>query len=369
MENTIILISPVPGKDSAVSNPLFYPAVQWVADTVSAVSPNFQILDECFLADNGSCISQYAAELLAKLPADCRVLSFCKPLPAITQRDLSKIFAHRGLIAHSPESGDIVLVLSTAGNLLKNGVLSDFEEYSAEQPLSLTEVSASAFPQICAELRKRANAKFANSGVILTDSDATYISPSVQLEAGVTVLPGCIIRGSSHIKTGAVIGPNCVLENACIGNNSTVNSSQIFDSSVGDNTTVGPFAYIRPECSVGSNVRVGDFVELKKSSIGNNTKISHLTYIGDAEVGERVNFGCGCVTANYDGKLKHRTVIGNDVFLGCNTNLVAPVNVGSNAFTAAGSTITHDVPENSLVIARAPETLKEDWAIKHSKRQ
>ena len=138
-------------------------------------------------------------------------------------------------------------------------------------------------------------------------------------------------------------------------------SSVIIESEVGAGTNVGPFAYIRPNCTVGSDVKVGDFVELKNSTIGDGTKISHLTYIGDSDVGKGVNFGCGTVTVNYDGKKKYRTTIGDNCFIGCNTNLVSPVNVGDGAYIAAGSTITEDIPEDNLSIARARQVNKDGW--------
>jgi bifunctional UDP-N-acetylglucosamine pyrophosphorylase/glucosamine-1-phosphate N-acetyltransferase len=158
--------------------------------------------------------------------------------------------------------------------------------------------------------------------------------------------------------------PNSRISNSKIGDNVEVQSSVILDSKVGGNTTVGPFAYIRPESVIGEKVRIGDFVEIKKSTIGNNTKVSHLTYIGDAEVGESCNFGCGTVVVNYDGKNKHKTKIGNNSFIGCNTNLVSPVEVKDNTYIAAGSTITKEVPEGSLAIARAKQTNIEGWVNK-----
>ena len=139
------------------------------------------------------------------------------------------------------------------------------------------------------------------------------------------------------------------------------------DSEIRENTTVGPFAYVRPNCVVGSNARIGDFVELKNTNIGNGTKVSHLTYVGDSDVGENCNFGCGTVTVNYDGKKKYRTTIGNNVFIGCNSNLVAPVTLKDGAYTAAGSTITDEVPENNLAIARARQVNKETWKDRRTK--
>ena len=128
---------------------------------------------------------------------------------------------------------------------------------------------------------------------------------------------------------------------------------------------VGPFAYIRPNCHVGSDVKVGDFVELKNSTIGEGTKISHLTYVGDADVGRKVNFGCGTVLVNYDGNRKYRSTIGDHCFIGCNTNLVSPVHIGDGAYTAAGSTITQDVEPDALAIARARQVAKPGWAAAH----
>ena len=163
------------------------------------------------------------------------------------------------------------------------------------------------------------------------------------------------------IGEDCILYPNSRINNSKIGNGVEIQSSVILDSKIGDETTVGPFAYVRPESNIGEHVRIGDFVEIKKSTIGNNTKVSHLTYIGDAEVGERCNFGCGTVVVNYDGKKKHKTIIGDDSFIGCNTNLVSPVEVKDNTYIAAGSTITKEVPEGSLAIARAKQQNIEGW--------
>ena len=143
-------------------------------------------------------------------------------------------------------------------------------------------------------------------------------------------------------------------------------SAVIEDGAIlGENVSVGPFAYIRPNSSIGSNVKIGDFVEIKNANIGHNTKVSHLTYIGDADVGSNVNFGCGTVVVNYDGKEKHRTTIEDNAFIGCNTNLISPVKIGENAYTAAGSTINKDVPLNTLAIARSRQENKENWVKKN----
>ena len=193
------------------------------------------------------------------------------------------------------------------------------------------------------------------------DPENVYIAADAVIGAGTVILPGTIIRGGCTVGCGCTVGPNTILEQAAVGDRTSVNSSQIYESRVGSDATVGPFAYIRPGCTVGDHTRIGDFVELKKSSIGNGTKVSHLTYIGDAKVGERVNFGCGTVIVNYDGYKKYQTVIGDDCFIGCNTNLVSPVELGDRVFTAAGTTVTENVPDGALTIARARQTNLEGW--------
>ena len=204
--------------------------------------------------------------------------------------------------------------------------------------------------------------RLAQQGVEIWDYNNTYVEPGVAVGAGSALLPGTILRGRTHIGAGCEIGPNAMLTDCTVGEETTINASQLNDSTVGSHTTVGPFAYVRPHCSIGDHCRVGDFVEMKNSSIGDGTKISHLTYVGDSDVGERVNFGCGTVTTNYDGHKKFRCTIGDDVFIGCNTNLIAPVTLGDACYTAAGSTVTDDVPAGALAIARTRQTNKEGWA-------
>ena len=205
------------------------------------------------------------------------------------------------------------------------------------------------------------------NGVRVMDPSAVYIGPEVEIGRGTTLLPGTILRGKTVIGRDCVIGPNAMIRDCTVGDRTEVNASQMNESVVGSDTSVGPFAYLRPNSRVGDHVKVGDFVEVKNSVIGSGTKISHLTYVGDSDVGERVNFGCGTVTTNYDGFRKYRCTIGDDAFLGCNTNLVAPVTVGRGAYTAAGSTITKDVPDDALALARVPQTVKEGWAARRRK--
>ena len=204
-------------------------------------------------------------------------------------------------------------------------------------------------------------------GVTFIDEKTVYIDDTVEIGKGTVIEPNVCIKGNTVIGENVTVGFCSEITDAKIANGVKIKHSVIMNSEIGENTTVGPFAYIRPDCKIGKSVRVGDFVELKNSNIGDGTKISHLTYIGDADVGSGINFGCGTVVVNYDGKTKHRTVIEDNAFIGCNTNLVAPVRVGESAFTAAGSTITEDVPGESLAIARARQVVKEDWVKKRNK--
>lgn len=199
------------------------------------------------------------------------------------------------------------------------------------------------------------------SGVIFINEKSVYIEDNVKIGKGTTIEPNVYLRGETIIGENCVIGFCSDISDSIIKDNVTIKHSVITKSTIGKGTTVGPFAYVRPDCTVGENVKLGDFVEIKNSNIGDGTKLSHLTYVGDADVGKNINFGCGTVVVNYDGKKKHRTIIEDNAFIGCNTNLVSPVKVGKHAYTAAGSTITDDVPEDSLAIARARQVVKENW--------
>ena len=217
------------------------------------------------------------------------------------------------------------------------------------------------------QLRDRIAKRHIQSGVRIMDPSAVYIDPRVSIGRGTVVLPGSILRGETAVGRNCVIGPGAVLRDCAVGDETEVNASQVNESVIGSRTHVGPFAYIRPGCAIGDDIKVGDFVELKNSTIGDGTKISHLTYVGDSDVGKKVNFGCGTVTTNYDGFKKYRCTIGDNVFLGCNTNLVAPVTVGDGSYTAAGSTVTEEVPPDALAVARSRQRNIEGWAARRRK--
>ena len=193
-------------------------------------------------------------------------------------------------------------------------------------------------------------------------SEDIYVERGVQVAPGATLLPGTILRGKTTVAEGCVIGPYTLLENAVVGKNTTVNASQVYDSTLGENNKIGPYTHVRKDTVTGYGVHLGAYVETKNSNFAMGNTVSHLTYIGDSDVGKYCNFGCGTVTCNYDGENKFRTTIGDYVFVGCNTNLVAPVTVGDGAYTAAGSTITKDVPAGDMGIARERQTNLEGWA-------
>lgn len=202
------------------------------------------------------------------------------------------------------------------------------------------------------------------NGVYFVDKSRVLISEDAEVGKDTIIYPEVIIEGKVKIGEGNIIYPGTRISNSQIGNFNEIQSTIILSSKLGNESFYGPFAYIRPDSVIGDNVKIGDFVEVKKSSIGDGTKVSHLTYLGDAEIGKNINFGCGTVIVNYDGVHKHKTIIEDNAFIGCNTNLVSPVKVGKNAYTAAGSTITKDVPEESLAIARSRQEVKDGWTRK-----
>ncbi len=213
-------------------------------------------------------------------------------------------------------------------------------------------------------LRNRINIRHMENGVTLIDSKTTYIGIDVEIGKDTIIYPNNILEGSTKIGNNCLLYQNSRIVDSIIGDEVNIQSSVILNSNIGDNTTVGPFAYIRPETVIGKHARIGDFVEIKKSTIGDRTKVSHLTYIGDAEVGADCNFGCGTVVVNYDGKNKYKTIIGDHSFIGCNSNLVSPVTVHDNTYIAAGSTITSEVNEGDLAIARVKQRNISGWVEK-----
>lgn len=198
-------------------------------------------------------------------------------------------------------------------------------------------------------------------GVQFIDWKHAYIDERVTIGAGTVIYPGVILQGDTVIGENCIIGQNSRIEDSVTGDQVEIQSSVILSSTVGSFTKVGPFAYLRPGSRIGEHAKIGDFVEVKNSTVGNGSKASHLTYIGDSDIGENVNLGCGVVFVNYDGTHKFRSVVGDGAFVGCNTNLVSPVTVGENAYIAAGTTVTVDIPDGALSVARAKQRNIEGW--------
>ena len=214
------------------------------------------------------------------------------------------------------------------------------------------------------EKRLAVNIAHLERGVKFIDINTAYIDEEAVIGAGTVIYPCVVIEGKSVIGKDCVIGQNSKIKDSKIGDGTDIMSSVITESAVGERTHIGPFAYLRPGSKIGNDCKVGDFVEIKNSSFGDGTKASHLAYIGDSDVGAGVNIGCGVVFVNYDGRDKHRSNVGDGAFIGCNTNLVSPVNVEEKAYSAAGSTITQDVPSGALAIAREKQRNLEGWVEK-----
>ncbi|MCM3491500.1 bifunctional UDP-N-acetylglucosamine diphosphorylase/glucosamine-1-phosphate N-acetyltransferase GlmU [Alkalihalophilus marmarensis] len=249
---------------------------------------------------------------------------------------------------------DVIEILQQQGE-----VISAYQTPKFEETLGVNDRVALA--QAERIMKQRTNEHWMRQGVTLIDPDHTYISTDATIGQDTVIYPGTVIKGDVTIGSECVIGPHSEIKDSKIGDRTTIRQSVVHDSEAGTDVAIGPFAHIRPKSEIGNEVRVGNFVEVKKSTLGNRSKASHLSYIGDAEIGEDVNFSCGAVTVNYDGKNKFLTKIEDGAFVGCNANLIAPVTVGKNALVAAGSTITDDVPGEALSIARARQTNKEGY--------
>ncbi|MCC2250591.1 bifunctional UDP-N-acetylglucosamine diphosphorylase/glucosamine-1-phosphate N-acetyltransferase GlmU [Virgibacillus sp. AGTR] len=257
---------------------------------------------------------------------------------------------------------DVIEILQKQGDKVSAFMTASFEEtLGVNDRIALAEAEKT--------MKQRINEKHLRNGVAIIDPDNTYIEPDVEIEPDTIIHPGTILKGDTVIKGNAEIGPHSEVTNCYVGNGTVIKQSVASDSKIGNHVKIGPFAHIRPESSIGDQAKVGNFVEIKKTDLAEKSKVSHLSYIGDAKVGSNVNIGCGTITVNYDGKHKYLTTIEDDAFIGCNSNLIAPVTVGKGSYVAAGSTITKDVPEDSLSVARARQTNKEGYASKIKNRQ
>lgn len=250
---------------------------------------------------------------------------------------------------------DVVPILREQGERVAAEIIGDPEEaMGINNRVQLAEAEAA--------MTRRLLREHMLNGVTVIDPDNTYIEADVVIGRDTVIYPGSYLKGKTVIGEGCTIGPQADLTGVTVGDGATIRYSVLEDSVVEERSRVGPFAYVRPGSRLGAETKVGCFVDLKNARLGRGSKVSHLGYVGDADVGEGVNIGCGAVTVNYDGVKKHRTVIGDGAFIGCNVNLVAPVTVEKGAYVAAGSTITDDVPEDALAIARERQVNKPGYA-------
>jgi bifunctional UDP-N-acetylglucosamine pyrophosphorylase/glucosamine-1-phosphate N-acetyltransferase len=281
--------------------------------------------------------------------------------------DNSKLFQALERLDRSNAQGeyllpDALLILKSEGSPVRCFELDDPADMAAVN-------TRKQLAEVDRILRDRVRERLMASGVTLVDPDKTYIDSDVEIGADTIIYPFTSIEGSTRIGEGCIIGMGCRIADTTIGDRTRIDQSTIVGSMIGSDVTVGPFAYIRPESRIEDGVKIGDFTEIKKSRIGKRSKVPHLSYVGDADIGEGVNIGAGTITCNYDGRVKHKTTVLDGAFVGSNTNLVAPVKIGAGAYVAAGSTITSDVPDEALAIGRSRQVIKERWARKRAEQQ
>lgn len=252
---------------------------------------------------------------------------------------------------------DVIKIANEDGKIVKSFMIEDNDELlGVNSRIQLYEAEVI--------MKKRIVEKHLINGVTFLNTDNVYIEKDVIIGSDTVIYPGSYISGKTVIGSDCEIGPDAKIDNCIVSQGAKIFSSTITSSTVGKNTAVGPYAYLRPNCKIGENVKIGDFVEVKNANIGNNSKVSHLSYIGDGDIGDNVNVGCGVVFVNYNGVSKSRTIIEDNAFIGCNSNLVSPVVIGKGAYVAAGSTITESVPAKALAVARSRQVNKEGWVEK-----
>lgn len=273
--------------------------------------------------------------------------------------DVRKLFGALEKVKNDNAQGeyylpDVLTILKDAGE--KVGAFT--AEYADETLGINSRVQLAAADRI---FRMKKNHELMDAGVTIIDPNTTFIDYDTQIGQDTIIYPNTYIEGKTVIGEDCAIGPNIRFTDMKVGNKVTAQFSYCHEAEICDGVTLGPYVHIRPGTTIGENVKIGNFVEIKNSSVGEGSKLPHLQYIGDTDMGSGVNIGCGSVTCNYDGKQKFRTTIGDNAFIGCNTNLVAPVTVEEGAYIAAGSTITKDVPKDNLAVARARQTNISVW--------
>jgi len=276
--------------------------------------------------------------------------------------DNKKLFAALGKVTNSNAQNeyyltDVIRILKDEGQT----VLAHCTQDLAEAIGVNDRVALSEAEQL---MRERIVKGHMLNGVTVIDPANTYIEKDVRIGSDTVLLPGCVLKGQTVIGEDCMIGPFTELSDSIVGDGTAIKQSILSEATVGNKVNIGPFAYLRPGTKLADSVKVGDFVEIKNAVIGEGSKVPHLSYVGDAIVGSHVNIGCGVITANYDGFNKSTTEIGDDSFIGSNSNLIAPVKIGKGAYVVAGSTITHEVHDDDLAIARARQVNKTGYAEK-----
>lgn len=276
--------------------------------------------------------------------------------------DNRKLFAALAQVTNQNAQGEYYLT-DVIGILQKQG--ERVSAYKTADPAEAIGVNDRIALAEAEKLMRRRIAKaHMTGGVTIIDPENTYIEAEVTIGADTVLYPGTVLRGRTVIGEDCVIGPSAELKDTTVGSGTTIRQSTTDQAEIGESCSIGPFAYLRPGTKLANQVKVGDFVELKNATVGEGSKIPHLSYVGDATVGSNVNIGCGAITANYDGYNKSRTEIGDNTFIGSNANLIAPIKIGSNAYVVAGSTITHNVGDNDMAIAREHQVNKSGYAEK-----
>ena len=382
-DSAVVFVAREPGSASQpllLQNLLFSPAALWLCRSLqlSGVERFFVVTEREFLDDCAACFPQTAHILPYDHPqlndalqafvsvAEGKVLSITQPVwlsftagQELAQSEyLTPAGTPLGIYRVEPEA------------LARDGIDAAFQ---GEVYAPAMDTSPIALPfhtpaernqvQFCARMDNLC--RWLSLGVEALDMNAVYIDIDVEIGSGTLLLPGTILRGRTVIGKNCEIGPNTMIRDCVLGDGCVANASQLNEAQFGDNVNIGPFAYVRPGSVVGDSCKVGDFVELKNSTLGEGTKLPHLIYVGDSDVGAHCNFGCGSITCNYDGNYKYRTTVGDNAFIGCNTNLVSPCQVGDGAYTAAGTTITGRVPADALAIGRVEPATKPGWARRH----
>ena len=240
-----------------------------------------------------------------------------------------------------------------------------YEIYNVEDADFVKVDSALKLVEFASKRRKAINHQHLMNGVNFIDIESTYIGEDVEIDKGVTLYPNTCLEGKTSIGSNTIITANSHLINATIGSDCKILSSRVSDSIIHDKVSVGPYSHLRMNCDISDNCRIGNFVEFKNAQFGKGSKSAHLTYIGDSEVGQDVNIGCGVITVNYDGAHKYRTVIKDKAFIGSNANIIAPVTIGQQALVAAGSTVTRDVEDGAMAISRVRQEDKPGYGYRY----